>query len=108
MKTIGVRALRENPGVLSRCAADGEFVLITHRNDPLSLSVPFDNELLRVGVHVTLAVKLYEEGVLTLAKAAKLAKMPVESFLQKLAGLGIVTVDQTSEELNADLSILDG
>ena len=47
MKTIGVRALRENPGVLSQSAAAGEFVLLTNRNDPISLSVPFDEELLR-------------------------------------------------------------
>ncbi len=107
MKTIGVRALRENPGVLSRYATDGEFVLITHRNNPLSLALPFDDELIRADIHVTLAVKLHEEGVLTLAKAAKLAKTSIEGFLQKLASLGIVVVDQNIEELNTDLSNLN-
>ena len=73
MKAIGVRALRENPGVLSQSAAAGEFVLVMNRNDPVSLSVPFDEDLLRSGVHVNVALKLYEEGLLTLPKAAKLA-----------------------------------
>ena len=46
----------------------GEFVLVTNRNDPISLSVPFNDELVKAGVHR--AVKLYEEGVLTRSKAA--------------------------------------
>lgn len=107
MKTIGVRALRENPGVLSQCAAKGEFVLVTNRNDPVSLSVPFNDELLRAGVHISIAVKLYEDGLLTLAKAATLAKMPLESFMKRLALLGVVAVDQSAEELDADLGTLD-
>ncbi len=107
MKTIGVRALRENPGVLSQCAAKGEYVLVTNRNDPMSLSVPFDDELVRSGVHVNIAVKLYDEELLSLAKAAKLARMPVETFLNTLANLGIVVVDQTRQELESDLKNID-
>lgn len=108
MKTIGVRALRENPGVLSKCAASGEFVLVTNRNDPISLSVPFNDDLIQAGVHISVAVKLYEDGVLTLAKAAALAKMTVEAFMKKLAHLGVVVVDQSPEELDTDLDILNG
>ena len=107
MKTIGIRALRENPGVLSQYAAAGEFVLVTNRNDPISLSVPFDDDLLRSGVHLSVAVKLYEENVLTLVKAARLAKMPVEVFMQKLASFGVTVVDQSTEELVSDLNALN-
>lgn len=103
MKTIGIRALRENPGVLSQCAAQGEFLLVTNRNNPISLSVPFNDDLLKAGVHINVAVKLYEEGVLPISKAATLARMSVEAFMEKLALLGVVVVDQASEELEADL-----
>ncbi|MEJ2416817.1 MAG: UPF0175 family protein [Exilibacterium sp.] len=106
MKTIGVRALRENPGVLSRCAAKGEYVLVTNRNNPVSLAVPFTDELLNAGVHINMAVKLYEDGIITLTKAATLGRVPVETFLQKLAMLGIVVVDQSAGELDADLDAL--
>ena len=106
MKTVGVRALRENPGVLSQSAADGEFVLFTNRNDPISLAVPFNDELLRSGVHVNLAVTLYEQGVITLVKAAALAKLSVEAFLALLAKANIVVVDQSLEELKSDLDTL--
>ncbi|MBX2808268.1 MAG: UPF0175 family protein [Cellvibrionaceae bacterium] len=107
MKTVGVRALRENPGILSQSAAEGEFVLLTNRNEPISLSVPFNDDLLDAGVNINVAIKLYEEGVLTLAKAAKLSKMPVETFLNKLGCLGIVVVDQSTKDLSADLDTLN-
>ena len=108
MKTIGVRALRENPGVLSQSAEAGEYVLVTNRSDPISLAIPFDEELLRSGVHINLAAKLYEEGVLTLPRAAKIAQLSVEVFLGKLSILGIVVVDQGAGELEADLATLNG
>ncbi len=108
MKTIGVRALRENPGVLSQCAQAGELILVTNRNNPISLSVPFTDDLLQSGVGVSIAVKLFEEGVLTLPKSAKFAKMSTEEFLLKLAALGIVVVDQTAKELESDLEAISG
>ncbi|MES9906168.1 MAG: UPF0175 family protein [Sedimenticola sp.] len=107
MKTIGVRALRENPGVLNQSAQSGEIVLLTNRSQPMSLSIPFDDYLLSEGVHVDIAVKLLEEGAVTLVKAAKLAKMPVESFMEKLALLGVVVVDQTEEEFEKGMKIFE-
>lgn len=108
MKTVGVRALRENPGILNQCAADGEFVLLTHRNEPMSLSVPFNDDLVASGVNINVAIKLYEEGALTLVKAAKLAQLSIEAFLLKLGRLGIVVADQTAEEVLTDLNTLNG
>ena len=103
MKTVGVRALRENPGVLNKSAQSGEVVLLTNRSEPMSLSVPFDDYLLEEGVHVDIAVKLFEDGVLTLAKASKVAKMSMAAFMEKLAALDVVVVDQSKEELLEDL-----
>lgn len=108
MKTIGVRALRENPGILSQCAESGDFVLVTNRNNLISLVVPFNDDLLQSGVNIFVAIKLFEEGVLTLTKAAVLAKMSAEAFLHKLASLGVVVVEQSAEELDADLGAIDG
>ena len=108
MKTVGVRALRENPGLLSQCAAAGELLLVTNRSDPVSIALPFNDDLLRAGVQVHLAIKLYEDGVLTLVKAAHLAQMPVEQFMQALALLDITIVHQSADELGSDLDALEG
>ena len=107
MKTIGVRALRENPGVLSQSAEAGEYVLVTNRSDPVSLAIPFDEDLLQLGVHVNVAIKLYQDGVLTLPRAARIARLSVEEFLGKLAILGVVVVEQDADELEADLAALN-
>lgn len=106
MKTVGVRALRENPGVLSQCADKGEYVLLTNRNQPMSLSVPFNRELIENGVHVSMAIGLFEQGVVTLVKAAKIAAMGTEEFLEYLALYGVVVIGQTPEELAEDLETL--
>lgn len=106
MKTVGVRALRENPGILNQCADNGEYVLLTNRNQPMSLSVPFNRELIENGVHVSMAVGLFEQGLVTLVKAAKIAGMGAEEFLEHLALFGIVVVEQTPEELAEDLETL--
>lgn len=107
MKTIGIRALRENPGILSKHAASGEYVLLTNRNDPMSLSIPFDDELIKEGVHVAMAIKFYEDGLVALAKAARIARMSVEAFLSQLAELDIDVVDQSEAELAEDLKNLE-
>ena len=107
MKTIGVRALRENPSVLTKSATKGEYLLITNRNTPVSLSIPFDDKLLNAGVHLSVAINLFEDNVLTLSKAAQLAKMSVESFLEQLSILGLDVVDQDETCLLEDLKSLN-
>lgn len=106
MKTVGVRALRENPGILNQCADMGEFVLLTNRNQPMSLSIPFDQRLLENGVHVSLAIMLFEQGAVTLVKAAKIADMSTEAFLAHLKTAGVIVLDQTAQELADDLKTL--
>nr|WP_279538414.1 UPF0175 family protein [Pseudomaricurvus alcaniphilus] len=80
--------------------------MLTNRNTPVSLALPFNDDLLKAGIHVNLALKLYEENVLTLTKAAKLALMSVEAFMELIANLDIVVVDQSAEELASDLDSL--
>lgn len=74
----------------------------------MSIAIPFTDSLLQEGIHIELAIRLYEEQVLSLRKAAKLAKMPMESFLGKLAALSIDVVDLDSNELADDLAVLNG
>jgi len=95
MKIIGVRALRENPGILSQSAWLGERLLLTNRNNPISLSIPFDEHLLSVGVHLDIALKLYEDNVLTLVKPSKVAGLSIEQFMEHLEALNIEVVKQS-------------
>jgi len=107
MHVMGVRALREKTGELTKNIEAGQSVLITKSGKPLSWSIPFDDELLKSGLHIKMAVQLFEEEILTLTSAAHLAKMPVESFIKILGSLRIPVVDYDEDELELELNLLN-
>jgi len=109
MKTLDVfsaRDLRNRPGGLLKDADEGRLSVITKHGRPAALAVPFDTELLDLGVHRNLAVRLYAQHLLTLGQAAKLAGLPVEPFLSVLAASGVDTVDYPAKEVATDLEAL--
>lgn len=106
MQSFTIRDLRERSGALSREVEQGHLALVTRHGHPLFISVPFSSELLEQGVHITLAIKLFKEGDISLAKAAKLAKMNLAEFSEYVSALGIPVVDFTEEELDEELAYL--
>lgn len=103
MHTFNIRDLRQRTGQLVREAESGELSLVMKYGRPVFVAVPMNRRLLEHGVHEALAVKLYDEGVLSLNKAARLADLPVERFLQALAAADIDVVDYSAEELDQEL-----
>ena len=100
MDTFTVRDLREHSGELMRDAELGKLSLITKHGHPVFLAVPFSEEILEMGLRTALAIKLYQDEVVTLEKAAKLAGQSVEWFIEKIGKLGISTVKYSTNELN--------
>ena len=84
---FSVRDLRQRSGDLIKEAEHGHLSLITKRGRPAILAVPFDGRLLELGVHRTLALRLFEQRHLTLVQAARLAAMTAEDLCvqQRLA-----------------------
>ncbi len=106
METFTIRDLRERTGELVRNAEKGQLAIVAKHGHPLFVAVPLDEELLRSGVHVALAIKLFQEGAISLGKAAKLAQLDYESFVDKLTALGIPIVDYPSEELDTEVAAI--
>ena len=77
--------------------------LITKRGTPAILALPFDEHLLRHGVHRALALHLFQSRQLTLAQAAKVAGIAVEEFVALLGQAGVPAVDYAPEELKEEL-----
>ena len=100
---FSVRDLRTRSGELLRDAELGQLSLITKHGRPAILAVPFDRRLLDQGVHRALALSLYEGRHLTLAQAAKIAKLSLDGFIDLLGALGVVAVDYPAEELADEL-----
>lgn len=106
MESFSIRDLRERTGELVRNAENGKLAVVAKHGHPLFVAVPLDDELLRSGVHVALAIKLFQDGTLSLGKAARLAGFSYEGFVEQLGLLGIPAVDYAPDDLEAELSAI--
>ncbi len=106
METFTVRDLRERTGELIRGAEEGKLSVVTKHGNPVFVAVPFDEALLEGGVRVSLAVKLFADGTLTLAQAARLAGIGVEALIERAGAAGVTVVHENAEELDAELDVI--
>lgn len=97
------RELRNLSGEVVRQAEEGKLGLITKHGKPIMLTIPFDEVVLSLGVHRSLALNLFSSGQLTLSQAAKLASMPLEKFISLLGEAGIDAVDYSPDDLDNEL-----
>lgn len=103
MNTFSIRDLRERTGDLVRTAEAGQLSVVAKHGHPVFLAVPFSDLLLSNGVNVALAVKLFDDEVLSLGRAAKLASMCHEEFMDLLGTMGIPVVRYSASELNDEV-----
>ncbi len=101
--TYTARELRNLSGEVIKKAEAGELGLVTKHGKPVMLTIPFDDTLLSLGVHRSLALQLFESRQLTLTQAAKVADLPLEKFISLLGDSDIDAVDYPAEELDEEL-----
>ena len=106
MDTFSIRDLRERTGDLVRCAEAGELSVIAKHGQPIIVAVPLDASLLSNGVMASLAVKLFRDHVVSLGKAAKIAKMTKPGFIALLGLHGVPAVDYPASDLDAEMALL--
>ena len=103
MDTFSVRDLREHTGALIHGAEAGKLSIITKRGQPVFLAVPFTDELITLGLRHAMAIQLYKEGILTLAKATKIAGISLEGFVKTLSDLKISVIQYTMADVDEEL-----
>jgi prevent-host-death family protein len=108
METFSVRDLRDRTGELIQGAEAGHLALVTKHGRPVFLALPFDERLLEQGIHVSLAVKLFDEGVLTQGQAAKLAGLSLPDFFAACSARQVPVVRYEPGELEKELEDLEG
>ena len=101
--SFSVRDLRQRSSELLRNAEEGRLAIVTKHGRPTILAVPFDDRLLDVGLHRSLALQLFEQRQLTLSQAAKVADLSVEEFMELLGKAGVAAVDYSPSELDDEL-----
>lgn len=107
MDTFTIRDLRERTGELVHDAETGELSVVTKHGRPVFVAVPFDESVIKSGINVAMAVKLFQEGVLSAAKAARFAALSIVEFDAYLAKLGIPVVNYEPGDLESELNALD-
>lgn len=103
MSTFTVQDLREHTDALIHQVEVGKLAVVTKHGNPVFVAVPLNKFLLEYGVHTALAVDLFQKGTLSLAKAAKLAGISIEAFMERLSTLGIPIVDYSPTELDDEI-----
>ena len=105
LDVFSARDLRNKSGELLRDAEAGQISLITKHGKPAILAIPFDDRLIKQGVHRAMALHLFESHQLTLAQCAKLAGLSLEAFIELLGELGLPAVDYPPEELEEEMAV---
>ena len=108
MQTVNVSSLKNNPSVALR-SAKNDLVIVMNRDQPDAVLVGLQSGkiLSEPGVRIALAVALFKDGGLTLVRSAKLAQMPLASFIAHVSRLGIAIIDLTVDEVKQDIETLD-
>lgn len=108
MITVNVSGLKNNPSEALRHAKD-DVVLVMNRNQPDAFMVGVNQTkaLDMPGVRTALATSLFKGGELSLARAANLADMTLARFIVHISRLGIPVINQTDDEVEEDMDMLD-
>ena len=105
IEVFSVRDLRLRSSELVREAEAGQVSIITKRGKPAVLALPFGSRLLDLGLDKDLALALFERRLVSMAKAAKLAGLTQDGFMDLMADAGLVAVDYPPEELADEMRV---
>ncbi|MCF6176137.1 MAG: UPF0175 family protein [Victivallaceae bacterium] len=102
---FSVRDLRVRSSALIKDAENGNISLITKHGKPSIIAFPFSRKLFDLGVNKDLALALYEKGIISLAKAAKIADLTIEEFLASLTDSSAKCMDYSAADLDREMKI---
>ena len=106
MEAFTVRDLRIRTRSLIRKAEAGELSVVTKHNCPVFVAVPFDEMLVKAGVALSMAIKLYRDELVSLEWAAKFSGSAISHFVEKLASQNIPVVNYPADELHDEFKML--
>lgn len=108
METVNVSGLKNNPTEALRKSQDDLVVVMNRdRPDALMVGLASTGAMDLAGVRAALATALFRDGNLSLARAARVAQMPLPGFMAHLSRLGIPVIQMATAEVERDLETLD-
>jgi predicted HTH domain antitoxin len=108
MHAVNVSGLKNNPSEALRNARD-DLVVVMNRDQPDAVMIGLQSGKLlsEPGARAALATALFRDGGLSLARSARMAQMPLASFITHVSRLGIAVVSHDAQEVARDMETLD-
>ena len=109
MQTVNVSGLKNNPSEALRSARDGVVVVVMNRDQPDAVMIGLQSGKLigEPGARIALATALFRDGGLSLVRSARMAQMPLATFIAHVSRLGIAVVEMDEAEVKRDIETLD-
>lgn len=104
MDTLTVEDVTAQPTRIIHDVENGELALVTRDGRPLFVAVPIDEQLVKLGLPMALAVRLFEQEAVSLGKAARIADVSVSEFIDQLGARGIPVARYSPLELKEELA----
>ena len=108
MQIVNVSGLKNNPSEALRSARD-DVVVVMNRDQPDAVMIGLQSGRLlsQAGAQAALATALFRDGGLSLVRSARMAQMPLASFIAHVSRLGISVVTHDPSETVRDIETLD-
>lgn len=104
MHTYNLAELPQHREEVLQDSNAGRLSVVTDEGRPLFVAVPFDDSILKNGINIDLAIKLFDDDVLSLGRAAELAGMGRIDFMNLLGEMGIPLVRYSPAELEQEIN----
>lgn len=98
MKSIGIKELKSNPGLISKTIENGEYLLISKRGKPIAIATSLDDEVLDMGLKKWILIDSFKRGALSLGQLSRALDIPYMETVKLLDLLKIPVLDYDLED----------
>ena len=107
MDTFIVRDFRESIDTFVNDTELDKLTIVTKHGKPVFVTVPFSKEIVKSGVMFVLAARFFQDGIMSIGRAALFAGCSTSEFIDYLGKAGIPSVHYSAEELEQELYVID-
>ena len=103
MKSIGIKELKSNPGLISKTIESGEYLLISKRGKPIAIATSLDDKVLDMGLKKWILIDSFKQGALSLGQLSRALDI---SYMETVEMLDLLKIPVLDYDLKDDLTTL--
>ena len=103
MKSIGIKELKSNPGLISKTLESGEYLLISKRGKPIAIATSLNDAVLDMGLKKWILIDSFKRGALSLGQLSKSLDIP---YMETVKLLDLLKIPVLDYDLEDDLTTL--